>query len=62
MLMKLIFKMKTATTKEQKIENLEKRIKELNVFLKKETDNSKVRKLHEDISKLRDRIKQLKFE
>lgn len=48
-------------TKEQKIANLEKRIKELQVFLKRETEGSKVKKLHDDISKLRDRIMQLEL-
>lgn len=51
--------MKTSTA-EQKIDNLEKRVKELQVFLKRETNGAKVKKLHEDISKLRNRIRKLK--
>lgn len=48
------------STAEQKIENLEKRIKELQVFLKRETNGAKVKKLHDDIAKLRLRIRKLK--
>ena len=51
--------MKTSS-KEQQIENLERRIRELNVFLKTEKDSLKVKKYHEDLQNIRISIKKLK--
>lgn len=45
---------------QQQIVNLERRIAELNVFLKTEKESFKVKKFHEDIASIRIRIKELK--
>ncbi len=59
---KQIIKFYENINKRAKNNKFGKRIKELNVFLKRETDGEKVKKLHEEISKFRERIKILKNE
>lgn len=48
------------STPEQQIQNLERRIRELNVFLKTEKEPIKVKKYHQDIESMRNEIKELK--
>ena len=54
------FKMKRSSTNEEKIRNLEHRISELQVQLKRETRSGEVKRLMDEISKHRKRIHQLK--
>lgn len=57
---KLLLLMKTSSTKEQQILNLQKRIKELNVFLKKETKSSEIKRIMNELIKIKKQIQILK--
>jgi hypothetical protein len=52
--------MKTSSTTEQKIKNLEQRIKELRVLQKKEVAPGEVTRIMNEILKLQARIRELK--